>query len=368
MKMLIKKVLPVNIVIGIIIFSLFVIFSGGELTLITYGIALALVIGSFPSLISAHLRIKRLRQIEYHFPDFLRDLSEAKTSGMTLPKSISLVSKGRYGPLTQDIKKMSVQISWGVPFPKVLDDFRKRNADSMHISRAISIILAAQHSGGNISKVMDRVADTTRKLVDTEKERRSKLSSHVSVMYAIHFVFLGILIALYKFIVPLLELGALSATSIFATSVTLDYYRFLFFSAAVIQAVGNGLIIGVSRDGKFMAGAKYIMILVVATMIIFSIFILPKTVLLEIDPLSKTTFAVGEEISISGHFSVDNQPKDKAVVEVKCLDETSLARTNPDGFFSLTVRAPGQVGDIRCDVEGRYQNAYTKKNIKIKII
>lgn len=365
-----STILITNIAIGVVIFMLSAVLSAGDLTYMSYGLAIAVVVGTFPFLILSYLDVVNLRKTEEFFPDFLRDLAEAKSSGMTLPKAISLVSKTNYGPLSKDVKKMAVQISWGVPFPKVLKAFRKRNYESIHIRRGVSIILAAYLSGGNLTSTMDRVAKSTRKLVEGEKDRKSKISGQISILYAVHFVFLGILVILYQFIVPLLEVSfSTSLTSFFtAQTITLQYYRFLFFGSALMFTLGNGFIIGVSSEGKISAGAKYMLILLIGTTLVFSIFILPKIVVLNVNPLQKDTYLVGEDILLSGSFYVDKVAQEQATVELSCLDERTLTRTVSDGIFSDSVSAPSKTGLIKCNVEARHGSAYAKKTFKINVI
>jgi len=321
-------------------------------------------------LVLSYLDVVNLRKIELFFPDFLRDLAEAKNSGMTLPKAIALTSKTNYGPLSKDVKKMAVQISWGVTFPNVLKKFMKRNPDSIHIRRGVSIILAAYLSGGDLTSTMERVAKSTRKLVEAEKDRKSKISSQISIMYAIHFIFLGILVALYQFIVPLLEVSFTTSLTAFFTAptITLQYYRLLFFGSALVFTLGNGFVIGVSSEGRLSAGAKYMLILLVGTTIIFSVFILPRMVILNVDPLQKDIYMVGEQIFVSGSFSVDKIPPEKAVVEISCLDEKVLTRTRSDGTFSESISAPIKTGLVKCSVEARHGGAYAKKTFEINIV
>lgn len=60
-------------------------------------------------------RQRRIRDIEARLPDFLRDVAEAGRFGMTLAEAIKAASKGRYGRLSPEIRRMAAQIDWGVP-------------------------------------------------------------------------------------------------------------------------------------------------------------------------------------------------------------------------------------------------------------
>ena len=71
-------------------------------------------------------KMRRISKIEERLPDFLRDVAEAGRFGMTLPDAIIVASTGRYGLLTDEIKKMASQLEWGVPVATALHLFEER--------------------------------------------------------------------------------------------------------------------------------------------------------------------------------------------------------------------------------------------------
>jgi len=75
------------------------------------------------------------------------------------------------------------------------------------IGRSISVIIQSYEAGGDISETMDSIARDASKIKDAEKERRSVLFQQVIIIYAIYFLFLGILVALYNILIPLLNIG-----------------------------------------------------------------------------------------------------------------------------------------------------------------
>lgn len=60
-------------------------------------------------------RRKKIQDIEKRLPEFLRDVAEAGRFGMTLAQAVKVASRGRYGKLTPEIRRMAAQIDWGVP-------------------------------------------------------------------------------------------------------------------------------------------------------------------------------------------------------------------------------------------------------------
>ena len=71
-------------------------------------------------------KYNKTKAIESRLPDFLRDVAEAGRFGMTLAEAIKVASRGRYGGLTPEIRRMAAQIDWGVPAAEAIRLFAER--------------------------------------------------------------------------------------------------------------------------------------------------------------------------------------------------------------------------------------------------
>jgi pilus assembly protein TadC len=60
------------------------------------------------------------KEVDEHLPDLFRSIVQAQEIGMTLPKALEEAAERDYGPLTPELKKMTVQISWGASFEEAL--------------------------------------------------------------------------------------------------------------------------------------------------------------------------------------------------------------------------------------------------------
>lgn len=264
-----------------------------------------ILILTVPYSVYKFLEFKKIKSFEKEFPSFLRDMAESQRAGLTLLQSMQSASKSEYGLLTQEVRKMEKQLSWNVPLEKVLRSFSLRMAASKLITRSVAIIDQANKSGGNVEETMEALADNIEALKDVQEEKSVLLNQQVIMMYAIFFIFLGITIALIKFLVPLLQnqsfaggLGAIGAstnpcsfcisssdpacfgcTAFFTVSAAFDfgqpedpaaYYKSLFFLMIVIQAIFSGLIAGQISADSLSAGTKHSLLMLFAG---FSIFI-----------------------------------------------------------------------------------------------
>ncbi|WEL23242.1 type II secretion system F family protein [Candidatus Nanohalovita haloferacivicina] len=169
---------------------------------------LGLMIGVVPFGILSFLRNRAVRQMEDQFPSFLKDLAESKRGGMTIMKAFESAKETDYGRLNSEIEKIHYELTWGIPFPEVMERFSKRMKDSAVIQESTSIIIQSFESGGEITKTIESVGDDATKLKEVIQEKDAKLRQQLVIMYVIYFLFIGITIGIYTMLAQLLGLGS----------------------------------------------------------------------------------------------------------------------------------------------------------------
>jgi len=268
-------------------------------------IFIGILILTLPYSVYRFFQFKRIRAYERELPNFLRDLAEAQRAGLTIIQAIKASAKSEYGVLTNEIRKMEKQLSWNIPLEKVIKNFGERMSDSRLITRSLMIIDQANKSGGNIEDTMESLAHNIESLKDVQEEKSTMLNQQVVMMYAIFFIFLGITIALIKFLIPLLQTQGLATGglgiesfnanpcapcinsndpacfgchSFFAVSTSMDfgqpeepssYYKALFFLMILIQGFFSGLIAGQIGSDSISAGIKHSLIMLFAGFAIY---------------------------------------------------------------------------------------------------
>ena len=223
-----------------------------------------------------YLHFKRIYKIDSIFPDFIRDIAASRRAGMTFTKSILFTSKGNYGLLTDEIKKIAQQISWGSSVEDALRAFAQRiNTNS--VRRTVSLIIEASKSGGNVADVLDVAAVDAREIKILEGERRVTMATYVIVIYVGMFVFLAIISILVGVFIPSLVgegTTGLSSTmgGLGGTFGQADIVQ-VFYSAIIIQSIGTGVVAGIFEDGHLESSVKHIFIMVLASWFVFKFFI-----------------------------------------------------------------------------------------------
>ncbi|MCD6371881.1 MAG: type II secretion system F family protein [Candidatus Aenigmarchaeota archaeon] len=254
-----------------------------------------------PQVLVRYRERKEVKEIELRFPGFLRDLSENVRSGLSLASSIISVKRNDYGKLTKYVRKMASQLSWNIPLEKVLNNFA-REINSKIIRRSLDIINETNRIGGDIPTTLDSLADSIMAFQDAEKEKASILNQYITIMYGISLVFIGIVVGIIKFLVPILQTSfGTGETAMFSNPCstcigfscnicelyniigvtifflepysTASYYVSLLFLVSITEAFFAGVIAGQISEGSIIAGFKHSLFLVGIIFGIFSILV-----------------------------------------------------------------------------------------------
>ncbi len=233
----------------------------------------ALLIGLGPYGWYQNKEVARTAAIDSKFPEFLRDLAESERSGMTLTRAVVTASKGHYGALTWEIRKMAAQIEWGISFTEAITRFAKRVRTPL-IERTVSLIVEASNAGGSVLEVLSAAAEDSREIQLILKERKSAMSIYVMIIYVAFFVFVGVVGILNAMFIPEVAKAMAGADGVKIGSVTFQAFdeqafATVFFHAAIIQGLGGGLVAGVMEGGKPVAGLKHAFVMITMAYVVF---------------------------------------------------------------------------------------------------
>jgi len=218
-------------------------------------------------------------KIDDNIPNMLADIAGSARSGFNIIRAMELASEADYGPLTEQMKIDSVQLSWGLTFEQVMKEQVKR-VDSQLAKRTFIALAQASKSGGNIQDVLDAIQRHTTELHQIEKERRNALRPYISTIYISVGIFLGISVVLLdSFFANIFasqsKAVAAGAGSIFAGLGGLDLpaLKQAFLQMGLVESVFGGLGAGKLGEASFAAGFKHVIILAVLNIVVFTIFV-----------------------------------------------------------------------------------------------
>jgi len=232
-------------------------------------LGMAAIFGPYGFVMTAKLR--RISKIEERLPDFLRDVAEAGRFGMTLPDAIIVASHGRYGLLTDEIKKMASQLEWGVPVNTALQLFEERVPTPL-VKRVVSIVTRANEAGGNVADVLTMVAHDTREVQLANEARQISMLTYVTVIYIAFYVFLVTIYIMAAVFLPQMvtagqgisssSLAGAGAVNLQFTFVPVLFIAFLL--AVIVHAVGDGVMAGVLFSGRMSEGLQHATIMLLS--------------------------------------------------------------------------------------------------------
>jgi flagellar protein FlaJ len=229
-------------------------------------------------------RNSKILKLEERLSDFLRDLAESNRSGQTLHEAIRTASQGDYGELTPEIKKMAIQISWGVNASEALERFADRVKTPL-VRRAVTLIIEASSAGGDVGKVLDAAANDTKEIQLLQRERQVQMSLYVAVIFVSFIVFLVVILIVYVTFVPQMkelaesysasgsgEGGGSALSGLQPGNVDFDEIKFIYIAAGLVHGIGDGLVAGLMGSGKMTDGLKLSFYMVLIIFIIFVVF------------------------------------------------------------------------------------------------
>ncbi|MCW3998071.1 MAG: type II secretion system F family protein [Candidatus Bathyarchaeota archaeon] len=221
-----------------------------------------------PTAILTYIDYRWRKAIDEHLPDLFRSIVQAQEVGITLPQALEEAAKRDYGPLTDELQKMTIQMSWGSSFEEALLAFENR-VDTVLSHRTIPMIIEASHSGGRVEQVFDPLTKFIETTIILEKERKTQTRPYIAIIYVALFVFLFTIVILFKTFFTDIEGVALFSIS---TSSPLILQR-IFLHLTVVQGFFSGLVAGKMGEGSTNSGLKHSVIMMIIGYVTLRLFL-----------------------------------------------------------------------------------------------
>ena len=179
-----------------------------------------------PSVLLRYYRSRRQKAINAQLAEMLSLLSNSLRSGFAFTQAVELAAKQMGPPITEELERFLHDISLGAPTDVALQQMADRTG-SYDLDMMVSSIMIQRNTGGNLSEILDNVADTIRERERLLGEIRALTSSQR---------FTGLVLSVYP-----IFLGALFFALAPGTWKILFYSelgRILLISAGVLQVMG----------------------------------------------------------------------------------------------------------------------------------
>jgi flagellar protein FlaJ len=159
-------------------------FFGSFQTIIDLPVAIAitLFVATAPAAVVNSKLSKKKASIEQGINSFLRDLTEVRKTGLSPEKCIEGLSDRDYGEFSKELRKISSEISWGVPVRKVIMDFVKRIRSWMGQIIMFLLVETIDVGGGTIAMI-ESLARFNNLTLDVEKEKKMAVRPYILMPY-----------------------------------------------------------------------------------------------------------------------------------------------------------------------------------------
>ena len=234
------------------------------------------LIAAIPYAIAYEFRSKRERQINEALPNFLKSLSSASRSGLTLPRAIAVTSTADLGPLTDEVRRARMDIEWGSSASEALARMEQRVAVSDTAARTTTLIRKASEAEEDVSDVIDIVLNDVEGHRTIAKERSTAMFIYKLIIILTFGIFL---ITVYFIVGSFLAMPAggvgVEAGGITAGGLDVLTVKLLFYRVLLLQGLFAGLLAAQLGEGDLKAGIKYSAVMVIIAWAIFEFVLMP---------------------------------------------------------------------------------------------
>lgn len=226
---------------------------------------------------------KRAAEVDEILPDALQLMAANIRAGMTTERAIWLSARPEFGPLEDEIHRVSSKVMGGKPLSKSLQEMTGR-IDSDLLDRAVKLMTEGIRSGGEMATLLDETAGDIR----TAQNMKKKVKANVT-MYSMFIVFASVLGAplLFALSVYFIEvtsslwvgemasadMGGMGGSMMSMEGPDIDPSTLKLFSIGAISVTTffGGMIIGMIQEGNSTSGLKYSPFMLAAGLAVFFI-------------------------------------------------------------------------------------------------
>jgi archaeal flagellar protein FlaJ len=224
-------------------------------------VAISLFVATAPAAV-VHIRLsKKKNSMEQGVNSFLRDLTEVRKTGLSPEKCIQSLSKRDYGAFSKELRKISAEISWGIPVKKVMMDFLKRTRSWM-VQIVMFLLVETIDVGGGTIAMIESLSRFNNLTQEVEKEKKMSVRPYVMMPYLASILLVATTIMMMSFTT---SFGASTLSG--AATQDNSVMTTIFMTSVIFHSYLIGIVAGKISDESISAGFKHASILVIIAVI-----------------------------------------------------------------------------------------------------
>ena len=263
------KVFGVCSVIAIVLFLLLTNFMGAvplpffsslqTIIDLPVAIAISLFVATAPAAV-VHMKLsKEKNSMEAGIANFLRDLTEVRKTGLSPEKCIESLGKRDYGTFSKELRKISSEISWGIPVKKVIMDFLKRTRSWM-TQLAMFLLVETIDVGGGTIAMIESLARFNNLTQEVEKEKKMAVRPYIMMPYLASILLVATTIMMMSFTTGTLTVGIPGQSG---PQKDYSMMKTIFLTSVIFHSYLIGIVAGKISDESIASGFKHASILVI---------------------------------------------------------------------------------------------------------
>jgi len=239
------------------------------------------MLGVVPALIpSAGLMLadeserRRAKSVRRRLPEVLRGLGGSTKNGVLLPDAISLAARRSEGALATHLQHLDNEIRVTGNLQRAIRTFAAEVGVS-RVTRVSKILVEGHQTSGSLENVLEISSEDARERYRLDVEWRHAMQPYVAFFVIGVLVYTFIILIFVEVFFPILTdagVEALGGRLSFGpgdNTLPVTAYEAALYHSLLIQAVGNGLVMGKLVEGSLISGLKYVNPLLVIVVVIF---------------------------------------------------------------------------------------------------
>jgi archaeal flagellar protein FlaJ len=222
-------------------------------------LAISLFISAAPAAI-VHMRLQKTKtSMEQGVANFLRDLTEVRKTGLSPEKCIESLSKRDYGSFTKELRKISTDISWGIPIKQVMMDFLHRTKSWM-VQIVMFLLVETIDVGGGTIAMIDSLARFNNMTQEVEKEKKMSVRPYVMMPYLASILLVATTVMMMNLTTGITVPGTQAAGPDMLMQT-------VFLSSVIFHSYLIGIVAGKISDDSVASGLKHASVLVIIAIV-----------------------------------------------------------------------------------------------------
>jgi flagellar protein FlaJ len=229
---------------------------------------IALTVALFITVAPAAVVDMRLAKVknsmEAGITSFLRDLTEVRKTGLSPEKCIESLSTRDYGAFSKELRKISSDISWGIPLKRVMMDFLHRTRSWM-VQIVMFLLVETIDVGGGTIAMIESLARFNSLTSEVDKEKKMSVRPYVMMPYLASILLVATTVMMMSFTTGFGVTTTSVSTTASAASKSL--MTTIFMTAVIFNSYIIGIVAGKISEESISAGFKHSAILVIIALL-----------------------------------------------------------------------------------------------------